>query len=175
MQTHPQHAAAADTALPTYADHVNSPILEHRQRDRDSKEAFSDGDGDMSLTSSGRPRHRTLPPYLTLSPLLLLSAFSPLILSLLFTCIHLLLHGSDVHRNIAQAKQELLSACARAEDRASSIASLPRYLADGVNRGTVQSVTAVVHGAARVFTLSITAIEAVLIFIVDSYRSLFLW
>lgn len=122
----------------------------------------------------GPPIH-TLPPYLTLRPQLLLCLFSPFILSLLFTCIHLTLNSSDIKANIAHGKRDLLAACARAEDRMSIIASMPRYIAQHANRGTDQAVEDIVRGLGRILTLIIVALEAILVFFVNSYRSLFLW
>ncbi|CAO1620263.1 unnamed protein product [Sympodiomycopsis kandeliae] len=148
--------------LPSYDQHVHSPVVGTSFEYQQSPHPSTQND------------HRTLPPYLTLRPLLFLSIFSPLTLSLLFTSIHLALDSADIQDKVSHAKQDLLQACTRAEDRMSVIASFPRYIAGNVEQGIVDSVQHVVQGTGNVLILSLAAIEAVLVFIVDSYRSLFL-
>lgn len=171
----PDHQAP----LPSYENHNLSPIVE--QYNGGPLHHTSAPTGDIKEPFDTPPPHHstvyqtTLSPYLTLPPQLLLSFFSPIILSLLFTCIHLAVNGTDIKDNISHARADLLAACTKAEDRMTTFASLPRYLADNVNRMTAKGVTEIIQGAGKVLTLSVTAIEAILVFIVNAYRSLFLW
>lgn len=120
------------------------------------------------------PPSPTLKPFLGLPSRLILSSISIPLISLLFVGFRLLSSSRDASDSVATTKTKLLTACHAAEHTASLAASLPHFLAAGANAQLAQSITATVHGAARVFELSLTAIEKILTYIVDSYRSLFL-
>ncbi|SPO26797.1 related to PRM1 - Pheromone-regulated multispanning membrane protein [Ustilago trichophora] len=120
------------------------------------------------------PARSTLQPWLGLRARLFLSPISIPLISLLFVAFRLLTSSQDVNDSIASTKVRLLSACDAVEGTASLAASFPHFLASSTNVQLAESVNATVHGAARVFELSITAIEKILTYIVDSYRSLFL-
>ncbi|BGO95607.1 hypothetical protein NBRC10512_006775 [Rhodotorula toruloides] len=72
------------------------------------------------------------------------------------------------------AKASLLSACTGVEGAASVAVSLPHYMADGVNELNVRTVNAVTHGLGEVLDLMLQALEAIVLFIIDTYRSLYL-
>uniref|UniRef100_V5EPS3 Plasma membrane fusion protein PRM1 n=1 Tax=Kalmanozyma brasiliensis (strain GHG001) TaxID=1365824 RepID=V5EPS3_KALBG len=114
-----------------------------------------------------------LQPWLGLRARLFLAPISIPLISLLFVAFRLLASSNDANDSVSSAKTKLLSSCDAVEATASLAASLPHFLAGTTNQQLAQSVTATVHGAARVFDLSITAIEKILTYIVDSYRSLF--
>ena len=120
------------------------------------------------------PPKPALQPWLGLRARLFLSPISIPLISLLFVACRLLMSSRDVTDSVDSAKAKLLTACDAIEGTASLAASLPHFLAAATNAQLAQSVTATVHGAAHVFDLSITAIEKILTYIVDSYRSLFL-
>ncbi|SYW83907.1 related to PRM1 - Pheromone-regulated multispanning membrane protein [Ustilago bromivora] len=120
------------------------------------------------------PQTPTLKPSLGLPSRLLLSTLSIPLISLLFVAFRLLSSSRNASDSVASTKASLLSACHNAESVASLTASLPHFLATTANVHLSQSITSSVHGAARVFSLSLTAIEKVLTYIIDSYRSLFL-
>ncbi|GAC99243.1 potential pheromone-regulated membrane proteinPrm1 [Pseudozyma hubeiensis SY62] len=85
----------------------------------------------------------------------------------------MLTSSNDAKDSVWSAKYNLLSACNAAESTASLAASFPHFLASTTNAQLAQSVTSTVHGAARVFDLSMIAIEKVLSYIVNLYKSLF--
>ncbi|SPO26520.1 related to PRM1 - Pheromone-regulated multispanning membrane protein [Ustilago trichophora] len=120
------------------------------------------------------PAKPILQPWLGLRARLFLSPISIPLISLLFVALRLLISSQDLNDSIASTKAKLLSACDAVEGTASLAASFPHFLASTTNVQLAETVTATVHGAARVFDLSITAIEKILTYIVDSYRSLFL-
>lgn len=125
--------------------------------------------GRKELTSKS-----TLGPWLGLRARLFLSPISIPLLSLVFVASRLIMSSHDVTDSVTSTKARLLSACDAAEGTASLAASLPHFLAATTSAQLAESVTAAVHGSARVFDLSITAIEKILTYIVDTYRSLFL-
>ncbi len=105
---------------------------------------------------------------------LFLSPISIALISLIFVASRLLSSSSDLDDSVASAKAKLLTGCFNLEHTASLAASFPHFLASATNLQLAQSVTSTVQGAARVFDLSLTAIEKILTYIVSSYRSLFL-
>ena len=120
------------------------------------------------------PPPAVLQPWLGLRARLCLSPISIPLISLLFVGSQLLMSSNDARDSIASAKARLLSACDAAETTASLAASLPHFLAATANLQLAQSITSTVHGAARVFDLSMTAIEKLLVYIINSYKSLFM-
>jgi hypothetical protein len=113
-------------------------------------------------------------PYLELPHLLSLSWLAYPIVSLLFVAFRLQLSLKSSEDAIATAKSDLLAACLAAERAATSAASMPRYMAIATNKQFVDAVNGSINGAREVLTLSLTAMEAVINFIVDIYRSSFL-
>lgn len=120
------------------------------------------------------PIKPTLQPWLGLRARMFLSPISVALISLLLVASRLIMSSSDIDDSVSSAKTKLLSSCTAVEHTASLAASFPHFLAGTTNAQLAKSVTATVHGAGRVFDLSITAIEKILIYIVDSYKSLFL-
>jgi len=115
-----------------------------------------------------------LKPYLTLPPRLLLTTLTPALLPLILTIAHLIQNRSSTASLAASLKSSVLSACSGLATGAASIQALPRYLAmqtnDEVVRATQASILAV--GAAMID--SITIIETVVTFVLDTYRSMLL-
>jgi len=61
-----------------------------------------------------------------------------------------------------------------AQKAASSAASLPRFMALATNEQIIDAVNVSMRGAREALILSLTAMEAIINFIVDTYRSTFL-
>ncbi|GAA5972805.1 hypothetical protein JCM11641_003948 [Rhodosporidiobolus odoratus] len=120
------------------------------------------------------PRYRPLNPFLGSRAHLSLSWLSQHFLALVLVLVALgfLLHS--IPPLVDNAKDALKSACQGVEGAASVAVSLPHYMADGINEMNVKAITAVTEGAATVFDLSLYAVEKVIIFLVDIYRSLLL-
>lgn len=124
------------------------------------------------LNSSHKPP--ILQPWLGLQARLFLAPISIPLISLLFVAARMLSSSNEATDSISSAKGKLLSACSAAEGTASLAASFPHFLAASTNVQLALSVTATVHSAARVFDLSMTAIQKILTYIVNSYKSLFM-
>ncbi|KAN0065230.1 plasma membrane fusion protein prm1 [Thecaphora frezii] len=114
-----------------------------------------------------------LKPWLGLRARLALSPISAVLVSLIFVVARMLMSAGDVDDKLNNLKAAILSTCSNAEDAATTLASLPIFMAQGANKATVKAIEGSVQSTGRVLMLAITAIEEVLKWIVDSYRSLF--
>ncbi|UZJ57166.1 hypothetical protein CBS101457_006486 [Exobasidium rhododendri] len=117
---------------------------------------------------------RSLDPWLGLKARLFLSLISYGVVSLIFVGTRLLISGSQINAEVQRSNDTLWSACRGTEQAASTLASFPHLLADNFNSITKRNVDDTVQGLGKVLLLSITAIEELLVFLVDMYRSLFL-
>ncbi|KAG6807828.1 hypothetical protein H0H92_004749 [Tricholoma furcatifolium] len=116
----------------------------------------------------------SLTPYLQLSHLLSLTWLAYPILSIAFIAFRLQLSLASAQGDVASAKNDLLASCKAAETAATSAASMPRYLAIASNQQIVDAVNGTLNGAREALVLTLTAMEAIINFIVDLYRSTFL-
>jgi len=116
----------------------------------------------------------TLTPYLQLPHLLSLTWIAYPILSLAFIAFRLHLSLDSANDSIASAKDGLLASCKAAETAATSAASMPRYLAIASNEQFVHVVNGSLNAARETLVLALTAMEGIINFIVDIYRSTFL-
>lgn len=141
---------------------------------------------------------RRLHPYLGARARLSLSWLSQHFLALLLVLVALAFVSSSVSDLVKDGKRSLTAACAGVEGAANVAASLPHYMADGVNQLNSNTVTAVTHGVGTVLDLTLQALEAIIMcvhlqkeplqfvlftlertifgtsFMIDTYRSLFL-
>ncbi|KAE9392268.1 hypothetical protein BT96DRAFT_830846, partial [Gymnopus androsaceus JB14] len=113
----------------------------------------------------------TLKPYLELPHLLSLTWLAYPILSLLFVAFRLQLSLDSAQSDVASAKNDLLAACQAAQKAATAAASMPRYMALATNEQFVSAVNDAMNAARATLVLSLTIMEAIIDFIVDTYRS----
>ncbi|KAF8585953.1 hypothetical protein K439DRAFT_1387814 [Ramaria rubella] len=116
----------------------------------------------------------TLKPYLTLPYILSLTWLAYPILSLLFVAFRLQLSLASAEDAVSDAKNELLSSCQAAQHAATAAASLPRFMAIGTNKQIIDAVNGTMNGARESLILALTVMEAIINFIIDTYRSTFL-
>jgi hypothetical protein len=116
----------------------------------------------------------TLTPYLTLPHLLSLTWLAYPIISLIFVAFRLQASLDSTQNAILGAKDDLLASCKAAEEAATAAASMPRYMAIATNEQFADAVNASLRGARQALVLSLTVMEAVINFIIDLYRSIFL-
>ncbi|KAG8795929.1 plasma membrane fusion protein prm1, partial [Serendipita sp. 398] len=126
----------------------------------------------MKNASNGQASR--LRPYLTTAQLISLAAFASPIISLLFVLFRLRASSDVAQQSVNEAKSSLQASCLAAERAASVGASLPRYLAQGVNEQITDGVRATMEGVRIGLTLSLIATEALIEFCIDLYRSTFL-
>jgi hypothetical protein len=82
-----------------------------------------------------------------------------------------LLAVKGLNQDIADAKTEALSACTSVENIGSAMASMPHYLSAGVNEMAADGVTAAVNGLMDMLMLTVTGLEALVMFIINMYIS----
>ncbi|KIJ49473.1 hypothetical protein M422DRAFT_246559 [Sphaerobolus stellatus SS14] len=116
----------------------------------------------------------TLRPYLTLPYILSLSWLAYPVISLLFVAFRLQLSLSSAEDSVADVKNDLLASCQAAQHAATAAASMPRYMAIGTNNQIITAVNDTMNGAREALILALTVMEAIINFIVDTYRSTFL-
>ncbi|GAA5951636.1 hypothetical protein JCM3765_005989 [Sporobolomyces pararoseus] len=117
---------------------------------------------------------RQLHPYLGPQARLSLSWLSQHFLALLLVLIALGFLLSSIPVLVKDGKATLTAACSGVEGAANVAVSLPHYMADGVNELNSKTISAVTNGAGTVLDLTLQALEALIIFMIDTYRSLFL-
>ncbi|KAK0557810.1 plasma membrane fusion protein prm1, partial [Tilletia horrida] len=120
---------------------------------------------------------RSPPPFLGKRSRLALAALSPTFLSifilLVSVAIPLLTPGaSPIETRIDQAKDRLTAACAGVQAAVGAIQGVPHYMAQGTNRMIANGIEFTVSSLGHLLMLLIYATEKVLIYIVDTYRSL---
>ncbi|KAJ7495838.1 hypothetical protein B0H11DRAFT_2000813 [Mycena galericulata] len=115
-----------------------------------------------------------LRPYLQLPHLLSLTWIAYPILSLVFVVFRIQLSLSSSADAVASAKSDLLTGCQAAEKAATAAASMPRFMAIATNEQFANAVNDSMDAARAALILSLTVMEAIINFIVDTYRSTFL-
>jgi hypothetical protein len=123
-------------------------------------------DSAMSTTS--------LKPYLELPYLLSLTWVAYPIFAIILIIFRLQSAADSVQGSVSTAKETFLASCRAAEGAASSTASFPRYMALAANQQFTDAVNGTLNGARDALVLSLTAMEAIINFLVDIYRSTFL-
>ncbi len=125
-------------------------------------------DSTPSVSDSG------LTPYLQLSHILSLTWLAYPILSLIFIAFRLHLSSESAQTAINNAKGDLLTGCQAAQKAASSAASMPRFMALATNDSIIDTVNGSMDAAREALILSLTIMEALINFVVNTYRSTFL-
>ncbi|KAG0143182.1 hypothetical protein CROQUDRAFT_49155 [Cronartium quercuum f. sp. fusiforme G11] len=112
-------------------------------------------------------------PYLGLRARISLAWLAYPIMIIILIMIQLILTLSSVDDGVADAKRNLAASCAGFEGAASVAASIPHFMAEQTNEFIVSGAESIVHGLAVVLDIAIHAIEAIILYVVDTYRSLY--
>ncbi|KAF9241873.1 hypothetical protein BU15DRAFT_87096 [Melanogaster broomeanus] len=128
----------------------------------------------MTLIQQYTRSPTSLKPYLQLPHLLSLAWLAYPILSLIFVIFRLQLSSAESQTAVANAKDDLLTACQASEQAATAAASIPRYMAIATNQQFADAVNGTMNGARAVLILALTMMEAIINFLIDIYRSTFL-
>lgn len=116
------------------------------------------------LTSTSTRFSQThLGPYLGSRALLSLSWLSQYFLALLLALVSLCFLLGSIPALIDDSKVAFRTSCIGIEGAANVVASLPHYMADGVNEMNAKAVEAMVSGTATVLDLSLQAIQAIIL------------
>ena len=81
---------------------------------------------------------------------------------------------AGLHHELASAKSEALSACTGVESMGSAMASMPHYLAAGVNDLAGTGIEKAVQGLMSMLLLSITGIEEIVVFVINMMTSTYM-
>jgi hypothetical protein len=82
--------------------------------------------------------------------------------------------SASVLSNLKRARAEALKACTEVESVGSSMASMPHYMAAGVNDMTAVGVEKAVDGLVTVLDLAISGVEEIIIFFIHMMKSTYL-
>jgi hypothetical protein len=85
-----------------------------------------------------------------------------------------LLAIQDINHNVSSARREALSACSDVEAMGSTMASMPHYMSRGVNSLTAAGIDKSVNGLMSLSTLSVTAVEEIVIFVIGMMTNTYL-
>ena len=93
---------------------------------------------------------------------------------LLLVLARILIAISGINNDLATARREALSACTAVEDMGSALASMPHYMASGVNELAATGITKAVDGLMDMTTLSVTGVEELVVFVINMMTSTYL-
>lgn len=112
---------------------------------------------------------QTITPYLGLRSRLSQVWINRWTVLLFLVLVRILLAIAGLDKDLDSAKTEALSACSGVESMGSAMASMPHYLAAGVNEMAASSVEKAVYGLMSMLLLTITAVEELFIFVIHMY------
>lgn len=121
--------------------------------------------------SAPAPTDPEYTPYLGLRARLSQTWINRWTILLALVIVRLLLSLRDINYDIANAKTEALSMCTSVENVGSAMASMPHYLADGVNALTADGVTKAIGGLMDMLMLTVTGVEEIVLFYINMYTS----
>ncbi|CAE6424032.1 unnamed protein product [Rhizoctonia solani] len=116
----------------------------------------------------------SLKPYLTLPYLLSLTWLATPIISLLFIIFRLIISQGAAQDSVEDAKGVLIASCAAAERAAQGVGSIGSFMAAGTNRQIEAAVNGTINAARATMIFSLTALQGIIEFVIDMYRSIFL-
>lgn len=116
----------------------------------------------------------SLKPYLTLPYLLSLTWLATPIISLLFIIFRLIISQGAAQDGVEDAKGVLIASCAAAERAAQGVGSIGSFMAAGTNRQIEAAVNGTINAARATMIFSLTALQGIIEFVIDMYRSIFL-
>lgn len=90
---------------------------------------------------------------------------------LLLVLVRTLMAIASVDDNLSSARAKALSACTSVESMGSAMASMPHYMSQGVNELAASGVEKAVGGLMSMLQLSVTAIEEIVIFVINLLTS----
>lgn len=88
---------------------------------------------------------------------------------LILVLVRVMILIASLNDDIGDAKIKALSACTKVEDIGSAMASMPHYLSVGVNEMAATGITKAVHAMAQVMMMILTAVEQLIIFIINMW------
>ena len=93
---------------------------------------------------------------------------------LLLVLVRLLIAIAGLHNDLASAKTEAMSACTAVESVGSAMASMPHYLAAGVNDLAGTGIEKAIDGLMSMLLLTVTGIEEIVVFVINMMTSTYM-
>lgn len=93
---------------------------------------------------------------------------------LLLVLVRLLFAIASTDSSLVSARREALSACTQVENIGSSMASMPHYMAKGVNEMTASGIDKAVSGLMKMLEMSVTGVEEIVLFVIHMMTSTYL-
>ncbi|CED83256.1 Plasma membrane fusion protein PRM1 [Phaffia rhodozyma] len=115
-----------------------------------------------------------LPPYLNPPALLALNMLSPPVLGIIIALVTLLVFKTQNHSMVTNAKKEIMAGCLAAEKALGTLEAIPSLLEEKSLKATAKAVQASVRGVGKGLVMIITVLEAVITFLIDTFRSTYL-
>lgn len=115
-----------------------------------------------------------LVPYLGLRSRLSQVWFNRWTLLLFLIMVRVLLATSSMDSDLDGARDKALSACTGVESMGSAMASMPFYMSKGVNEMAAIGVEAAVRALEKTVLMMITAIQEIVVFIINMFTSTYL-
>lgn len=93
---------------------------------------------------------------------------------LLLVLVRLLIAIAGLHNDLGSAKTEAMSACTGVESIGSAMASMPHYLAAGVNDLAGTGIEKAIDGLMSMLLLTITGVEEIVVFVINMMTSTYM-
>ncbi|KAL2441061.1 Plasma membrane fusion protein prm1 [Exophiala dermatitidis] len=93
---------------------------------------------------------------------------------LLLVLARTLIAVSSINNDLSSARREALSACSDVESMGSAMASMPHYMSQGVNELAATGVEKSVNGLMQMTTLSVAAVEEIVVFVIGMMTNTYL-
>jgi hypothetical protein len=142
---------------------------------------MSAGDHEMRDYYAPQPAPRpsiyqtpNLKPYLGLRAKLSQVWINRWTILLLLVLVRLLIAIASTNSSMTSARREALSACTQVENIASSMASMPHYMAGGLNAMTASGVEKAVSALMTMLEMSVTGVEEIILFVIHMMTSTYL-
>ncbi|KAI5846507.1 hypothetical protein DFP73DRAFT_476069 [Morchella snyderi] len=155
-----------DTTTPQrYAPHYNNDFMNNYPTEAPS---YEDAVNSKQRMPSTNPN---LTPYLGLQARLSQVWFNRWTLLLFLVLVRLILATRSLDSDLVSARAEALSACTSVESMGSAMASMPSYMAAGVNELAAKSIETGVRAMEKSLLLVITAVQEIVVFVVNLLTS----
>ena len=113
----------------------------------------------------------TITPYLGLRARLSQIWINRWTILLFLILVRVLIAIGSLDHDLASAKTEALAACSSVESVGSAMASMPHYMSKGVNEMAAAGVEKAVHALMSMLLLSVTAVQEIVLFVINLLTS----
>jgi hypothetical protein len=148
-----------------------------QQNSNPAPPSLSAGDHEMRDYYAAQDATRPLPqqepyptPYLGLRARLSQTWINRWTILLLLVLIRTLFAIASLDDNLGQARQQALSMCTSVESVGSAMASMPYYMATGVNELSANGIEKAIGALMEMLLMTITGVEEIVLFVINRCR-----